>query len=45
VRRPGAIATRLQRSLKWNGEKEDFIGDKEGGRMLSPPYRKLWKLE
>jgi predicted dehydrogenase len=41
----GNIATRLQRSLKWDGEKEDFVGDKEASRMLSRPYRKPWKLE
>ena len=41
----GNIATRLQRSLKWDGEKENIIGDKEAGQMLSKPYRKPWKLE
>ncbi len=45
MRHLGNIATRLQSSLKWDGEKEDFIGDKEAGRMLSQPYRKPWKLE
>jgi hypothetical protein len=41
----GNIATRLQRSLKWDGEKEDFVGDREASRMLSRPYRKPWKLD
>jgi myo-inositol 2-dehydrogenase / D-chiro-inositol 1-dehydrogenase len=41
----GNIATRLQRSLKWNGEKEEIIGDKEASQMLSRPYRKPWKLD
>jgi predicted dehydrogenase len=41
----GNIATRLGRSLKWDAEKEIFIGDKEASQMLSRPYRKPWKLE
>jgi predicted dehydrogenase len=41
----GNIATRLGRSLKWDAEKEEFIGDKEASQMLSRPYRKPWKLE
>jgi predicted dehydrogenase len=41
----GNIATRLQRSLKWDGEKEEIVGDKEASQMLSRPYRKPWKLE
>ncbi len=40
----GNIATRLGRSLKWDGEKEIFIGDLEANNMLSRPYRKPWKL-
>jgi predicted dehydrogenase len=41
----GNIATRLGRSLKWDADKEEFIGDKEANQMLSRPYRKPWKLE
>ncbi len=41
----GNIATRLGRSLSWDAEKEQFIGDKEANQMLSRPYRKPWKLE
>lgn len=40
----GNIATRLGRSIKWDADKEDFIGDKEASQMLSRPYRKPWKL-
>lgn len=40
----GNIATRLGRSLKWDGAKETFIGDREAVAMLSRPYRKPWKL-
>lgn len=38
----GNIATRLNRMLKWDAEKEVFIGDKEANQMLSRPYRKPW---
>lgn len=41
----GNIATRLQRSLKWDIEKETFLGDKEAVAMLSRPYRKPWELK
>jgi myo-inositol 2-dehydrogenase / D-chiro-inositol 1-dehydrogenase len=41
----GNIATRLGRSLKWDAEKEEFIGDTEANHMLNRPYRKPWKLE
>jgi predicted dehydrogenase len=41
----GNMATRLQRSLKWDGEKEEIVGDKEASQMLSRPYRKPWKLD
>jgi predicted dehydrogenase len=40
----GNIATRLGRSLKWDLEKEVFIGDDEANKMLSKPYRKPWTL-
>lgn len=41
----GNIATRLGRGLKWDAEKEEFIGDKEANHMLARPYRKPWKLD
>lgn len=40
----GNIATRLGRSLKWDAEREVFLGDREANQMLSRPYRKEWKL-
>ncbi len=40
----GNIATRLGRSLKWDAEKEEIIGDREANQMVSRPYRKPWKL-
>ncbi|HEX4945951.1 MAG TPA: Gfo/Idh/MocA family oxidoreductase [Blastocatellia bacterium] len=41
----GNIATRLNRMLKWDAERELFLGDREANQMLSRPYRKPWKLE
>lgn len=41
----GNIATRLNRSLRWDAGKEEFIGDKEANGMLARNYRKPWKLE
>jgi hypothetical protein len=40
----GNISTRLGRSLRWDAEKEEFIGDKEANQWLSKAYRKPWKL-
>lgn len=40
----GNIATRLGRSLNWDANKEEIVGDKEANQMLSRPYRKPWKL-
>jgi predicted dehydrogenase len=41
----GNIATRLGRSLKWDAERETFVGDAEASAMLTRAYRKPWKLE
>ncbi|MCH9655382.1 MAG: Gfo/Idh/MocA family oxidoreductase [Planctomycetes bacterium] len=40
----GNIAMRLKRKLKWNPEKEQFIGDDEANQMLQRPYRQPWKI-
>jgi predicted dehydrogenase len=40
----GNIATRLCRSLNWDVEKEEFVGDKEANQMLSRQYRSPWRL-
>ncbi|MFI5379624.1 MAG: Gfo/Idh/MocA family protein [Tepidisphaerales bacterium] len=38
------IARRLGRTLKWDPQKEQFVGDAEANRLLSLPYRAPWKL-
>jgi predicted dehydrogenase len=38
------IAMRLGRKLKWNPDKEEFVGDAEANRMLSRPMRAPWSL-
>jgi predicted dehydrogenase len=39
----GLISWRLQgRELKWNAQKEKFIGDKEANSFLNRKYRKGW---
>lgn len=41
----GNIATRLGRSLQWDGAKERFEADEEANRSLSKPYRSPWTLD
>lgn len=36
------ISLRLGRSVRWDPEKEDFLGDREASAMLTRPYRKPW---
>jgi predicted dehydrogenase len=40
----GNIATRLGRSLHWDAEREQVVGDAEANRWLSKGYRKPWSL-
>jgi len=40
----GNIAYQLNRPLKWNPDKENFIYDDVANRMLSRPYRRPWRL-
>jgi len=40
----GNIATRLNRTLKWNADKEQVVGDAEANKLLDKPYREPWKL-
>jgi predicted dehydrogenase len=40
----GNVAYRLGRQVKWDVEREAFLGDSEAQRYLSRPYREPWKL-
>jgi hypothetical protein len=40
----GGIATKLQRSLKWNPQTETFVNDAEADRMTSYAMREPWRL-
>jgi predicted dehydrogenase len=40
----GHISMRLGRKLKWDPDKERFVGDDEANKMLSRPMRKPWTL-
>ena len=40
----GNIATRLGRGLRWDAEKQEFVGDADANRRLHYEYRKPWKL-
>ena len=39
------IAARLGRSLKWDGKKEQIIGDEQANAFLSRPYRAGYEIE
>jgi predicted dehydrogenase len=41
----GNIAMRTGRDLKWNPDKEQFIGDNDANQYLHRPYRGPWKLK
>jgi predicted dehydrogenase len=40
----GTICMQLKRNLKWNPEKEEFIGDDEANRLRSRPVRDPWRI-
>ncbi|MBL7077391.1 MAG: Gfo/Idh/MocA family oxidoreductase [Kiritimatiellae bacterium] len=40
----GNIALKLNRSLKWDPDNEDFIGDTEASRMVDRPRRGPWQI-
>ena len=39
----GMLSMKLGRSLRWDGEKEQVIGDEEANRLLRREYRAPWK--
>jgi predicted dehydrogenase len=40
----GNIATRLNRTVQWDGAKQEITGDGEASGMMARPYRAPWKL-
>jgi predicted dehydrogenase len=38
------ISYRLGRKLRWDRDKEQFMGDDEANKMLTKEYRKPWKV-
>ncbi|HEY2931311.1 MAG TPA: Gfo/Idh/MocA family oxidoreductase [Acidobacteriota bacterium] len=38
----GMLSLKLGRSIRWDGEKEEIIGDPEANKLLSRPYRAPW---
>ncbi len=39
------ISWQVGRSIRWDGEKEQVIGDKQANALVTKPYRAPWKLE
>ncbi len=39
------ISWEVGRSIRWDGEKEQVIGDEEANALVTKPYRAPWKLE
>ena len=40
----GHTAILLGRKLRWDVEKEQFLGDDEANRMVMPPFREPWRI-
>ena len=40
----GLISWRLGKKLKWNPEKEKFIGNRKANKLLRRKARKAWRL-
>ena len=40
----GIIAHQLNRTLKWNPAKEQFIGDEQANRLINRTFRSPWRL-
>ncbi len=39
----GMLCYKLGRSIQWDGEKEECVGDPEANKLLRRPYRSPWK--
>jgi predicted dehydrogenase len=39
----GMLSLKLGRSVHWDGDKEEVIGDAEANKLLSRPYRSPWR--
>ena len=39
------ISWEVGRSVRWDGEKEQVIGDEEANALVTKPYRKGWELK
>ncbi len=39
----GMLSLKLGRSVQWDGEKEEIVGDPEANRLLSRSYRSPWQ--
>jgi len=40
----GMLSLKIGRSIQWDGEKEQIIGDAEASKLLARPYRGDWKF-
>jgi hypothetical protein len=40
----GGVALRLKRTLKWDPEREEFIGDAEANRLRTMAFRPPWQV-
>ena len=39
------ISWQVGRSIRWDGDKEQVIGDEEANALVTKPYRRGWELE
>jgi len=39
----GMLSLKLGRSVQWDGDKEQIVGDAQANELLSRPYRAPWK--
>jgi len=39
------VSWQVGRSVRWDGEKQQVVGDPEADALVTKPYRAPWKLE